>query len=56
MNAEKTEAMIMEGGNVSQPISKEAYCHRVTGTGKSFLEKSREKIMCSLCGAEVLQD
>jgi hypothetical protein len=49
MNAEKTEAMIMEGGVVSQPISKEAYNHRISGTGKNWLEKLKEKILCSLC-------
>jgi hypothetical protein len=55
MNAEKTEVMIMEGGNVSQPIPKDAYLHRITGQGKSWSEKSREKISCSLCGAIVSQ-
>jgi hypothetical protein len=34
MNADKTEAMIMECGNVSQPMSKDAYHHRITGQGK----------------------
>jgi hypothetical protein len=27
MNVEKTGAMIMEAGTISQPISKEGYCH-----------------------------
>jgi hypothetical protein len=47
MNAYTAEAMIMEGGNVSQPMSTDAYHHRITGQGKSWSEKSREKISCS---------
>jgi hypothetical protein len=48
MNADKTEAMIMEGGNVSQPMSKDAYHHCRTGQGKSWSEKSGEQLMwCS---------
>jgi hypothetical protein len=43
MNAEKTESMIMEGG-VSQPISKEAYYHHITGEGKTWAEKAKEKL------------
>jgi hypothetical protein len=35
MNANKTKSMIMDGGEVSQPMSKESYYHQITGQGKS---------------------
>jgi hypothetical protein len=50
MKAEQTESMIMEGGDVSQPILKEAYYHRITGEGKTWAEKAKEKLACELCG------
>jgi hypothetical protein len=53
MSVEKTEAMIMESGEVSLPISKEAYHHRIAGAAKSWLEKLKEKIICNLFGAKV---
>jgi hypothetical protein len=49
MNADKTESKIMDGGEVSQPMSKESYYHQITGQGKSWKEKSKEKLSCSLC-------
>jgi hypothetical protein len=53
MNAEKTEAMIMEGGEVSQPISQEAYHYRTTGHRRSWKEKSKDKLPCALCGSVI---
>jgi hypothetical protein len=50
MNADQTEVMTMEGRNVSQPMSTFAHLYRITGQGKSWSEKSREKTSCSLCG------
>jgi hypothetical protein len=51
---EKTEPMTMEGGDVCQPILKEAYCHLIAGTGQSFLEKSKEKKLCDLCEVDAI--
>jgi hypothetical protein len=48
-NAEKAESMIMEGGDVSQPILKEAYYHHITREEKHWQKKVR-KIACDLCG------
>jgi Reverse transcriptase (RNA-dependent DNA polymerase) len=39
MNVGKNESMIMEGGDVSQPIAKEAYYHHITG-GKNMCRKT----------------
>jgi hypothetical protein len=39
MNADKSEPMIMEGREVSQPITQESYHHRITRMGKSRKEK-----------------
>ena len=53
MNAGKTKAMIMNGGNIRQALSMRAYCRRVEGVGESHRERSLQKVKCELCGAEV---
>jgi hypothetical protein len=42
MNAEKVESMIMEGGEIPKPWSKDSYHCRVTGIGKCR-EKDQER-------------
>lgn len=53
MNAEKTEAMIMNGGKIRQAISLHAYRRRIEGVGESHRERSLQKVSCELCGSEV---
>ncbi len=53
MNAEKTEAMIMNGGKIRQAISLHAYRRRIEGVGETHRERSLQKVSCELCGAEV---
>jgi exonuclease III len=53
MNAGKTKAMIMNGGNIRQALSMRAYCRRVEGVGESHRERSLQKVKCELCGVEV---
>jgi Reverse transcriptase (RNA-dependent DNA polymerase) len=43
MNADKNEAMIMVGGEVSEPISKQAYHHQINIIGKIWIENAKEK-------------
>lgn len=53
MNAEKTEALIMNGGKVCPAMSLQAYNRKISGTGSSFTELAKEKVQCVLCGSEV---
>jgi hypothetical protein len=53
MNADKTEAMIMNGGKVCPKMSDHAYRRKDEGTGSTFLEISKEKIQCEYCGVEI---
>lgn len=53
MNAEKTKALIMDGGKIYGAISAHAYKRRFDGVGESHRERSLQKVICELCGAEV---
>ena len=45
--------MTTKGGKVYEAISSDAYNRRITGKGKTYREKSLEKIECKLCGEVV---
>jgi Reverse transcriptase (RNA-dependent DNA polymerase) len=53
MNAEKTEALIMNGGKVCPAMLVWAYNRKISGIGSSFTELAKEKVQCMLCGSEV---
>ena len=53
MNAGKTKAMIMRGGEIRQALSVRAYSRRIEGVGESHRERSLQKVKCELCGVEV---
>jgi uncharacterized cupin superfamily protein len=53
MNADKTEAMIMNVGKVCPKMFDHAYRRNVEGTGSTFLEIPKEKLQCEYCGAEI---
>ena len=53
MNAEKTEAIIMKGGDLKLKESKEAYDLKFFGIGKTTKEKMKEKVKCEHCGKEL---
>jgi len=53
MNAEKTKAMTMAGGKLYGNQSTQALRRRVEGVGLSYRERSLQKVICQLCGAEV---
>jgi len=53
MNAEKTEAMIMKGGELKVEVSREGYEKLIGGGGESYRDRIRKKVKCDLCGKEV---
>jgi hypothetical protein len=53
MNATKTKAMIMTGGQISLPLSKLAYSQKITGVGVSQREHGLQRIKCNLCGEAI---
>jgi hypothetical protein len=53
MNAEKTKAMTMAGGNVIGNLSEKAIRRRVEGVGLSYRERGAQKVICELCGTQV---
>jgi hypothetical protein len=55
MNAEKTEAMIMTGGEIRTAMSATAYQHFCGFVGESFLQRSLQKVKCELCGTEMIR-
>jgi hypothetical protein len=53
MNADKTEAMIMEGGEEPEPISQQAHHRQITKVRKTWIGRTKERNMCNLCGSAV---
>jgi hypothetical protein len=53
MNAEKTEAIIMKGGELKLEVSKEGYEKMINGGGESYRDRIKKKVKCDLCGKEV---
>jgi hypothetical protein len=53
MNAQKTEALIMTGGKAYGLQSEQAYARKLSGEGKSYRERSLEKVICDRCDRKV---
>jgi exonuclease III len=53
MNATKTKALIMAGGNLVGPQSAPAYERRFNKTMPTHRERMAQKVHCELCGREV---
>jgi exonuclease III len=53
MNAEKTEFMVMSGGNRKVRLSTVAYARKCTGEGLTHRARQAQKVQCLQCGAIV---
>jgi hypothetical protein len=54
-NTTKTQAMICTPGYISSRQSDDAYKRRMTGSGESFKERQRRKVVCPVCDASLAQ-
>ena len=52
-NESKTKFMVFRGPSAPKAISKQAYYRMVTGKGKTYNERRKERVQCTICGKEM---